>query len=178
LLAYVFWHVPRAGVAARVYESAHGDFHETLQRAGVRGLLDVRAYRLAAIPWLNGQAGYEDWHLLESSTGLDALELAAVSEARKLPHDRVAAMAGRGTAGLYGLRMGKPVTPAVAYWLAKPDGMSYAAFESSMAPLVAGGCALWGRRMTLGPTPEFCLHAPEVRELPHPSSTIPMVAVR
>ena len=88
-----------------------------------------------------------------------------------------AALAGSGTAGLYGLRTGTPVTPAVAYWLSKPDGMGYAAFEASLAPLVAAGCALWGRRMTLGPTPEFCLHAPAARTLPHPAQAVAMFPV-
>jgi hypothetical protein len=167
LLAYAFWHVPRAHAVAQAYESAHGEFHGVLRAAGVPGLRGVRVSRLETIPWLGGQPGYEDWHLLESSADLDVLNDAATSAARRGPHDRIAALAGEGTAGLYGLRMGADVTPAVAYWLSKPDGMSYAVFEASMAPLVAGGCALWGRRMTLGPTPEFCLHAPAALGLPH-----------
>ena len=177
MLAYVFWHVPRAGAAARGYESAHRAFHDVLSAAGVPGLQGVRVCRMANIPWLGGQAGYEDWHSLESSASLDVLNDAAVSEARRLPHDRIAALAGQGTAGLYGLRMGKEIVPAVAYWLSKPDGMSYAAFEASMAPLVAEGCSLWGRRMTLGPTPEFCLHAPAARTLPHPAHAIALQQV-
>ena len=177
MLAYVFWHAPRAGVAARQYEAAHREFHDTLGAAGVEGLLGVRVLRAEAIPWLEGTAGYEDWHFLENSAALDALNLSAVSAARQYPHDRIAALAGSGTAGLYGLRTGTPVTPAVAYWLSKPDGMGYAAFEASLAPLVAAGCALWGRRMTLGPTPEFCLHAPAARTLPHPAQAVAMFPV-
>lgn len=177
MLAYVFWHVPRAGAVARQYESAHGEFQEALRAAGVRGLRGIRVFRLDAVPWLDGKAGYEDWHLLEDSAALDVLNEAAVSEARLLPHDRIAAMAGAGIAGLYGLRMGEAISPTVAYWLSKPDGMGYSAFESSLAPLVAGGCALWGRRMTLGPTPEFCLHAPAARTLPHPARAISVTSV-
>jgi hypothetical protein len=177
LLAYVFWHVPRAAVAAQAYESAHREFHDALRAAAVPGLLGVEVFRLASIPWLGGRAGYEDWHLLEGSAALDPLDRAAIGEARKLPHDRIASMAGDGTAGLYGLRMGARIVPAVAYWLSKPAGMGYAAFESSLAPLVADGCCLWGRRMTLGPTPEFCLHAPASREPPHPARAIELQAV-
>ena len=158
MLAYVFWHVPRAGSAARDYESAHRAFHDSLRAAQVPGLVDVRIFRLAAIPWLGGRHGYEDWHLLEDSGALDVLNEAAVSGARQRPHDAVAAMAGDGTAGLYGLRLGARIEPAVAYWLSKPDGMTYAAFEASLRDHIANGCSLWGRRMTLGPTPEFCLH--------------------
>lgn len=177
MLAYAFWHVPRAGIAAREYESAHRVFHEALRAAGVPGLLGVRVSRMAAVPWLGGQAGYEDWHLLDGSASLDVLNAAALSEARLQPHDRIAALAGEGTAGLYGLRMGQAVEPAVAYWLSKPAGMNYAAFEASMAPVVAGGCALWGRRMTLGPTPEFCLHAPAARAIPHLAHAIALQQV-
>jgi hypothetical protein len=177
LLAYVFLHVPRPGSVAREYESAHGAFHGALRAAGVRGLHGVHSFKLDSIPWLGGQAGYEDWHLLEGSAALDMLDRTAVSEARRVLHDRIAAMAGSGTAGLYGLRLGKATAPAMAFWLSKPDGMSYAAFESSLKPLVDTGCTLWGRRMTLGPTPEFCLHAPAKCALPYPAMAISLSPV-
>ncbi|MGE0031686.1 MAG: hypothetical protein AB7T20_11250 [Steroidobacteraceae bacterium] len=160
MLAYVFWHVPRAGVAARDYEAAHREFHGVLWRSRVAGLLALRVYRLDAIPWLPARpAGYEDWHLLEDSAALDRLNEAAVSQARQLPHDRIAALAADGTAGLYGLRQGALNEPTVAYWLSKPSGTSYPEFNASMKPFIDRGGCLWGRRMTLGPTPEFCLHA-------------------
>ena len=177
MLAYVFWHVPRAGSAAREYETAHRAFHDVLRAAGVAGLRGVRVFRLDAIPWLGGDAGYEDWHLLDDSSSLDALDRAAVSGARQPPHDRIAALAGAGTAGLYSLRQGAVIVPSVAYWLSKPSGMSYAAFGDSMRPLVEDGCALWGRRMTLGPTPEFCLHAPAACEVPFPAQAMHLVPV-
>ena len=172
MLAYVFWHVPRAAAAAPDYESAHRAFHVVLRAAGVPGLLEVRTYRMDGIPWLGGQPGYEDWHVLENSSCLDRLDRAAVSEGRQQPHDRIAALAGSGTAGLYSLHAGEVIDPKVAYWMSKPEGMGYAAFGASLAPLVASGCALWGRRMTLGPTPEFCLHAPDARVVPHPAQAI------
>jgi hypothetical protein len=178
LLAYVFWHAPRAGRAARDYEAAHRAFHEVLSTSGVSGLVELRVYRLAAIPWLDGQAGYEDWHLLDGSASLDMLNEAAISGARLAPHDRIAALAASGTAGLYGLRMGRAIEPAIAYWFSKPEGMSYREFEASLAAEVEQGCCLWSRRMTLGPTPEFCLHAPAPRELPHPAICIPLTPRR
>ena len=134
MLAYVFWHVPRADAAAREYELRHREFHAVLRAANVAGLRGVRVFRLNAIPWLGGKAGYEDWHLLDDSAGLDVLNHAAITQARQLPHDRIAALAGDGIAGLYGLRQGKPIEPAIAYWMSKPEGMSYAAFEASLAP--------------------------------------------
>ncbi len=159
MLAYVFWHVPRPGVGLREYESAHREFHEALWRSEVTGLLGLRVFRLASIPWLGGQVGYEDWHLLEGSGDLDVLNGAAISQARQLPHDRIASMAGDGTAGLYSLRLGALNEPARAEWMSKPERMNYRDFDASLKPdIEAGGC-LWARRMTLGPTPEFCLQA-------------------
>ena len=178
MLAYVFWHVPRAGVAARDYEGLHEKFHEVLIQAAVPGFTGTRVFRLEAVPWLNvAGTGYEDWHLLDDSAALDRLNAAAVSSHRQLPHDRIAALAGEGTAGLYGLRLGELIAPTHAYWLSKPEGMSYAAFEKSLAPAIDAGCCLWGRRMTLGPTPEFCLHAPAARDLPQADYTLRLAPV-
>ncbi len=159
MLAYVFWHVPRPGVATREYEAAHREFHDVLWNAGITGLVGLRVFKLAAVPWLGGKAGYEDWHLLEDSSALDVLNGAAISQARKRPHDRIAALAADGTAGLYGLRLGSLNEMTDASWLSKPVGMSYRDFEISLASEIKAGGCLWGRRMTLGPTPEFCLHA-------------------
>jgi hypothetical protein len=74
--------------------------------------------------------------------------------------------------------MGRAIEPAIAYWFSKPEGMSYREFEASLAAEVEQGCCLWSRRMTLGPTPEFCLHAPAPRELPHPAISIPLTPRR
>ena len=173
MLAYVFWHVPRAGVAARDYEAAHHQFHDVLWQSQVPGLLGLRVYALPAVPWLEPQVtGYEDWHLLEDSAALDVLNEAAVTRARQLPHDRIAAMAANGTAGLYGLRSGTLVKPTHACWLSKPEGVSYVNFEQALQPLIDSGCCLWGRRMTLGPSPEFCLQAPAGMTLPFPARQI------
>lgn len=161
MLAYVFWHVPRPGIEAAEYEAAHREFHEALWKSGISGLLGLRVFRLAAIPWLGGQAGYEDWHLLEDSAGLDSLNLAAITRSRQLPHDRIASMAGDGTAGLYAVRLGALNEPARADWMSKPPGMNYREFDAILVPDIEQGGCLWQRRMTLGPTPEFCLHALE-----------------
>jgi hypothetical protein len=175
LLAYVFWHAPRPATAARDYEVAHREFHEALELEPVAGLIGVRVFRLAAIPWLDPpQAGYEDWHLLSGSAALDVLNTSAVSSRRLVPHDRIAAMAACGTAGLYALRSGEPITPTRAYWMAKPAGMSYPDFDRSMRPFIDAGACLWGRRMTLGPTPEFCLHASAAIVPPYASQVVPL----
>ena len=178
MLAYVFWHVPRPGVAVRDYEGLHCEFHDVLREAAVPGFVGVRVFRLGSVPWLNASGpGYEDWHLLDDSAALDRLNAAAVSSHRQQPHDRIAALAGEGTAGLYGLRLGSLIAPTHAYWLSKPERMSYPAFEKSLAPAIDAGCCLWGRRMTLGPTPEFCLHAPAARPEIQAAYAIPLTSV-
>lgn len=160
MLAYVFWHVRRAGIGAPEYEAAHCAFHDALWEGSIPGLRGLRVRRLVEIPWLPGTgAGYEDWYLLEDSSVLDALNEAALSGARRGAHERIAALAGDGAAGLYAPRLGAPVDPVIAYWMSKPRGLSYPDFHASLQSLVTRGCCLWGRRMTLGPTPEYCLHA-------------------
>lgn len=172
MLAYVFWHVPRPGIGMREYEAAHHEFHEVLWRSEVRGLLGLRVFRLEAIPWLGGRPGYEDWHLLEGSADLDVLNGAAVSQARQLPHDRIAAMAGDGTAGLYSLRLGALNEPVRADWMSKPSSMNYRDFDASLKQDVEEGGCLWARRMTLGPTPEFCLQATKAQRPSHESMSM------
>ncbi|MEX2150605.1 MAG: hypothetical protein WD793_10325 [Steroidobacteraceae bacterium] len=178
MLAYVFWHAARPAIAARHYEAAHRAFHAALAQQPVAGLIGVRVFCLATIPWLDPpQAGYEDWHLLSGSAALDTLNAAAVSGRRLVPHDRIAAMAASGTAGLYALRSGVPITPTRAYWMSKPAGMSYLDFDRSMQPLVDAGASLWARRMTLGSTPEFCLHSAAAIVPPHAAQDIPLELV-
>jgi hypothetical protein len=177
LLAYVFWHVPRPGIAAREYESAHREFHAVLWKSKVAGLVGLRVFRLDAIPWLAGKPGYEDWHLLEDSAALDVLNAAAISQARQLPHDKIASMAADGTAGLYGLRLGSLNDARHAHWLSKPAGMNYRDFNATLRPEIDSGACLWGRRMTLGPTPEFCLHGAADRRPAHDAVSIAMTPV-
>ena len=173
MLAYVLWHVPRPGISVEAYESAHHAFHDALWQAPIPALRGLRVHQVARVPWLAPEpAGYEDWHLVDSSAALDELNEQAITRARQLPHDRVAAMAASGTAGLYALRSGALIEPTHAYWLSKPAGMSYATFDASMKQSVDRGACLWGRHMTLGPTPEFCLQATGECTLPYPAERI------
>ncbi len=55
--------------------------------------------------------------------------------------------------------------------------MSYRDFETGLQPQVEAGACLWGRRMTLGPTPEFCLHASAKPSPPHAVHSIARVPV-
>lgn len=170
MLAYVFWHWPRADVPAAAYEAIQRRFHAALQEAPPEGFIGSRSLAIGGAPWATGAGAeaYEDWYLLEGSAALDPLNDAAMSAPRRGPHDAAAAAAEGGTAGLYRLRQGAAGDPPLAAaWFAKPRGMSYAALLATLEPLIrAEAAALWGRQMTLGPTPEFCLHTRHPVELP------------
>ena len=160
-LAYTFWHWPKANIDQGEYELRQRAFHAALGAAPSPGFQRSMSFAVTRLPWAAGGANaYEDWYLVNGSAALDPLNDAAVSASRRVPHDAAAAAAAGGIAGLYSLRLGEPsATPSVAYWFSKPSGLSYEAFWERMRPLVTDRAgALWGRKMTLGPTPEFCLH--------------------
>lgn len=170
MLAYVFWHWPQAESDRAGYEARLAEFQQSLAANPASGFRESAVFRLQGAPWLPTAAGgYEDWYLLEGSAGLDPLNEAAVAEACRAAHDAAARLAAGGTAGLYRLRRGEPNLKAArfAYWLGKPAGTRYEDFYARVEPLTRQpGVTLWGRQMTLGPTPEFCLRAPARVGLP------------
>lgn len=170
MLAYVFWHWPRPGVPAAEYEALQRRFHAALKEAPSAGFMGSRSVSIEGAAWAGGGRAYEDWYLLEGSAGLDPLNAAAVTASRQAPHDAAAAAAEGGTAGLYSLRLGvQRSAPWTATWFAKPDGMNYGALYTLLGDLVEReDGALWCRQMTLGPTPEFCLHTSGAVRLPAP----------
>jgi hypothetical protein len=170
MLAYVFWHWPLPGVEGSRYESELAAFHDVLAELSPEGFLGSMIFRHGGAPWTHGRgAAYEDWYLVGSSAGLDALNDAAISGARRLPHDRVARSADGGAGGLYGLRQGSAHAVGSAHWFAKPAGISYGELYELLAPVVASvDGALWERRMVLGPAPEFCLVSARSVSLPAP----------
>ena len=149
MLAYLFWHRPRADDRRDDYERRLVRFHAALQGA----VAGSAAFGIEELPFAGG-AGYEDWYLVEGWAALGALNEAAVSGARRSPHDAVAGMAGEGWGGVYGLVRGRAAAPDAVLWASKPDGESYGSFlERERAESV------WQRQLVLGPAPEFCLAA-------------------
>ena len=162
MLAYAFWHWKRSDVSQESYEARQCAFQEALAADPPEGFLGGSTVRLHGAPWAaEGAPAFEDWYLIRDMTALGVLNDAAVSGSRKEPHHAVAALAAGGIAGVYRLRLGAALpAPRLAHWFAKPAGMSYAALDRVLAPILASGSAgLWCRQMTLGPTPEFCLQA-------------------
>jgi hypothetical protein len=178
MLAYVFWHVPRPGVAPADYERRLAAFHAALEAGAVPGVGRTTTLALPAVPWLEGAAGYEDWYLVEGFAALGALNAAAVAGARRAPHDAAAAAALTGVAGIMGHVCGPllPAEPAWAAWLSKPEGLAYDAFHADLATTLAGvpeACA-WQRQMTLGPATEYCVLAARPAALPWPARGWPV----
>lgn len=181
MLAYVFWHWPRADLAAAAYERAQRAFHAALQAAPPPGFARSTSAAVRGLPWAAaGAHAYEDWYLLREPTALDALNTAAITASRAAPHDAAAALAAGGTAGLYRLRAGEsPAAPRHAAWFAKPDGMSYAALDAAiMETRARHDAALWMRYMVLGPGPEFCLQSLQPLVLPPPFEAVRTVELR
>jgi len=169
MLAYVFWHWRRAEIDGPAYEDRLVKFHEALRRSAPEGFVASCAFRSGEAPWVPEQVSYEDWYVTHGSFALDPLNDGAVSGECQVPHDAAARSAAGGTAGLYRLRLGSADLREASWsvWFAKSTALPYDRLEALLEPLVAGsGGGLWGRQMTLGPTPEFCLITPAKPLLP------------
>ena len=171
MIAYVFWHWKRPAIPAHDYEQAQQGFHNALAKAPPAGFHWSQSFALSGCDWAADRGdAYEDRYLVDDFTALDALDKAAVTASRQAPHDSAAALAAGGIAGIYELSQGEPMrVPRHAAWFSKPPGVSYAALRELLDPVVARGeAAVWMRRMTLGPTPEFCLYSAEALLVPEP----------
>lgn len=169
MLAYVFWHWPQPQVDVSEYETRLREFQASLRTHPPAGFRGSAVFRISGAPWIQADRGYEDWYLVEGSVALDPLNDGAVAPACRAAHDAAARLAAGGTAGLYRLRAGQAALDQVKFccWFGKPAGMLYDDFYQLLAPVTTQpGVALWGRQMTLGPTPEFCLHSSAPVELP------------
>src|SRR5215207_7732103 len=171
MLAYVFWHVPAPGTQAPDYEARLDSFHDSLRAGAPAGLGPTATVALHEVPWLGGAPGYEDWYLVQDFAALGTLNGAAVSGARRAPHDAAAAAARAGVAGVMGHVAGPllPAAPGWAAWLTKPAGAAYESFHAELAAALDGAASAWQRQMTLGPASEYCVLADAERQLPWPA---------
>lgn len=167
MIAYVFWHWTEVDLDS--YVKTLKKFHQSLRNQKPKGLQEVEAFQVQELPWLGANSGYEDWYLLTGSEDLDVLNDAAISQIHQSAHDQIARLAVGGTAGLYRLRKGNPQLSRArhATWFHKPAGVSYdELFALTRSFIEDQQATLWGRQMTLGPTPEFCFHSTEELLLP------------
>jgi hypothetical protein len=154
MLAYVFWHWPRPGTDAQAYADRLLAFHRALRASPSRGFAGSRVLAVEGAPWCAGAPAFEDWYLVEDWAALGALDEAAVTASRHLPHDAIAALAGGGAGGVYRRLADGPWPPpaGLARWFAKPDGERYATFQARLP----AGVEVWQRQLVLGPAPEYC----------------------
>jgi hypothetical protein len=148
MLAYVFWHRPHPGADVGDYEDSQRAFHASLE-------VESACFRIAEMPFDRERDGYEDWYLVESWTGLGALNRVAVDEKRRPAHDRAAAESISGWGGVYALMWGPASIPAGVRWLDKPRGEPSERFVAALSEPTA-----WQRQMVLGPGAEFCVATP------------------
>ena len=152
MLAYVFWHRPRPGADRDEYEDALARFHSSLDNPSA-------SFRLDALPFGDGEPGYEDWYLVDDWAALGELNVAAVDAAHRPRHDAAAELAAHGWGGVYALLRGPAEPPATARWRHRaPD-------EPELA--------VWQRQMVLGPAPEYCVSEPR-GEAPRPTGRVPI----
>jgi hypothetical protein len=170
MLAYVFWHWHTNEVDWVSYVTHLTKFQDSLRNAKPKGLLHAESFQTGQLPWLGADSGYEDWYVVNGSADLDILNDAAISGVHQSPHDQIARLAAGGTAGLYRLRVGtlQLEKTRFATWFHKPAGFSYQKLYELIQPSIETGATLWGRQMTLGPTPEFCLHSSAQTKLAAP----------
>lgn len=160
MLAYVFWHWPAADADASRYVETLLTFHRTLASTPPPGLRGSRVYEVEGAPWVPVPRAYEDWYLVEDFTALGALNEAAVSGARRGPHDAAARLADGGRGAVYGLLgQARGRAPQRTIWCSKPRGVSYDDFLPRLPP-----GEVWRRQMVLGPAPEFCIVGTDAAE--------------
>jgi hypothetical protein len=152
MLAYVFWHWPTPTMDVAHYTEALLAFHRALLSAPPAGMRGSRVFLVDGAPWVPVERAFEDWYFVDDFAALGALNEAAVSGARRDPHDAAARHAAGGAGGVYRRLSTAPGVADRASWLSKPPGTGYAEFLGRFS-----GGELWQRQMVLGPAPEFCL---------------------
>ena len=146
MLAYLFWHRPRAEMDEAAYEEAQRRFHAALAR-------ESACFQLDELPF-DSRPGYEDWYLVEDWEALGELNQAAVDAVHRPTHDRAAADAAAGWGGLYSLVRGPSEIPEGAEWHDKPRLIPTETFLADLPETT-----IWRRQLVLGPAPEFCVAA-------------------
>lgn len=170
MLAYILWHWPFPQVSTEDYESGLGQFHQSLSETTISGFKQSIVFRNRGTPWIGeGERGYEDWYFIAGTAAMDFLNEAAVSAARKAPHDNTAHAAAGAAGGLYQFQQGSPDFAGYRYvsWLAKPRSTGYDKFYDDMRRWTGQPkVSLWRRQMVLGPTPEIALFCGQRLSLP------------
>lgn len=165
MLAYVFWHLPAAGVAPEAYGPVIDRFHRSLAARPPAGFVRSASFHAPAPNWLGDTPAFEDWYVVEDFAALGVLNEAAVGRGHLSAHDAAARHAGPGTGSIYRLLEGTATLqdPCVAVWIEKPRGVESPLLAALLGDGMDGEHAgLWQRQLALGPAAEYCVLAPEV----------------
>ncbi len=157
MFAYVFWHTLKTGLPAADYERGLAAFGKALMGCGCLGLKSTASFSISAVPWLDGQAGYEDWAIIEGPEVLEAVNTAAVSSAMAPLHGRVADAMALGHGGLYYHLWGDlaPFSADAAQWVTRPRGIAFRPVLEDITRSAGQPVSVWRRFMVLGPGREF-----------------------
>jgi hypothetical protein len=169
-LAFVFWHWPKEGITPASYETKLFSFQRYLSSSKPAGLIEATSFRVDPVPWgPKGLPIYEDWYLVKDFASLGGLNDAAVSGQARPPHDSIAMDAMGGTGGVFRMVSSNVLLSESRYatWVEKPAGPTYQTYYDEVAKSVgAARTDLWRRQLTLGPSPQFCIHSTEEIRLP------------
>jgi hypothetical protein len=168
MFAYVFWHRLKPGLPAVDYEEGLAAFARALSRCGCPGLQAAGSFRISAVPWLDNQAGYEDWAVVDGPGALEAVNSAAVSGDMAPLHARIAGAMDLGHGGLY-YRLWGDLTPFAAdaaQWLTRPRGIAFRPELEDMTRSAGQPVSVWRRFMVLGPGREFLVLGHDPLSLP------------
>ena len=171
MLAYVFWHVAARGDRARGLRG-RGSPRSTRRCAPTRRpwLGPTATVGLAAVPWLGGAAGYEDWYLVEDFTALGELNVGGRDRRpAAAPRRRRGGRRARRRRGHGPRRRTAAARPRPAGARGSPSPPAGATTTST--PSWRGcGASAWQRQMVLGPATEYCVLAPAPLTLPWPAA--------
>ncbi|MDX1740886.1 MAG: hypothetical protein R3178_06315 [Rhodothermales bacterium] len=171
MIAYVFWHTPRSSVEGSDYEQGLEAFHSVLAGRPPGGYCSSLSLRVGRLPWMGDATSFEDWYLVDDFAALGELNDRAAADHHAATHDHVADYSDWGTGSIFALESGTAgLVPPIMYWLNRPEDMKTAAFLAEMRSWVEGEQAvLWRRQLSLGPSTEYCIHAPRKLALPFPA---------
>ncbi len=85
MFAYVFWHTLKTGLPAADYERGLTAFGKALMGCGCLGLKSTASFSISAVPWLDGQAGYEGYYVDRPVNHLGDHGKSKIAEERKDP---------------------------------------------------------------------------------------------
>src|SRR5262249_25389993 len=107
MIAYLFWHCAHPTTTVKQYEEALLRFQQHLGQQQPPGFRGSASFRVADLPWLGNQPGYEDWCLLDGSWALDPLNSFAVAGPVVSAHDAAATQMDEGVWRALRLSLGR-----------------------------------------------------------------------